>query len=287
MIFLFPLTTALYIFVLLIAAFGTFLFLIDKIPFVICILIVVIAFIFQLGIVKLSYFLYIKSLNRCDKDYSGFVKEQDKLIMRSGKSNRKLAIMKMLSANEIIGMLSHDDFQNVRVRLNQLGQIINEDEESMRLQYLTILMSADMKEKNYSSAEYYLNKTKEFYYNSHLSKMQFKGKERIECSLEYDGIELDFYRLSPDDISEKRKAAAEKLISSSDKMMEFFSEIKVYQNMYKIMILFDKAAAYAALGNEQQAIDIADEIINTDTTYPIVEKAKKYKETKDASYLIK
>ena len=285
MVFLFPLTAVLYVIVLIAAAVGIAMFVVDFIPFFICILIVLTCFILELGIGKLSFELYYKSLSKCDKDYDDFLHFQDRIVERSSSKGKYFRLTKMIIANEIIGILAHERLDDAENRIRQLGQMIGQNEMQLRMQYVSLLFSLSLKKKDFKSADYFINELREVFSQTGIEGQNPKLGERMKLSIEHDAAELEISRHIHEKDSASLRTAVENALLTTEKMTECYSYTKIYPNLYHLNLKMNKASYFAVLGRNSEADEIFEEIKRSGVAYPMIKKIDEYMKTRDVSIL--
>ena len=263
-----------------------FLLVADVLSFPISILIMLICIIFRMGLNKLSWFMYFNSLNRCDTDYDGFMKQQKKYCNKCKKKVRSMNTI--VEQNKIAGMIYHEDFDNAKKDLIALGKTLAIADPLSKFQYLSFLLAIELHQKKFKGVSHFISEMREL-----LSQINFSDDEYSETSstkfesiLEGYRISNDFYQIDPDNFSSYDKTVAEKMISKADKMLELLPEMKTFPHYFKLINYHDKAVAYVLLNEKEKAEPLFAEIAATDYTYPFVKRVKQYQETGDIHILI-
>ena len=285
MITLFPLTLFLSVVLYAMVVGNVILFMFDIVPFWVCIAVLVSLAIFLMGVNKLSWTLYLRSLDRCDNDPDGFIQQQEKLAM---KADKKYNLKTLINLNMIVGILMHERFDEAHKRLPGIGKSIMPNDHMSKFQYISILLSVEMKKKNFNSVDYYISEMRSILSQMNLNTPGYNANVKEKYNYIINGYmqRAEFFSRSPEMLSGKDRYIAENMVKYVDGMMSFSSGIKVFKNYYRLANMYDKAVAYTILGEKEKADELFNEVTASSYLYPFIDRARRYKEKGDVNVLM-
>lgn len=253
----------------------------DLVPFIISILIMIICTIFRIGLSKLSWFLYFRSLNRCDTDYQGFLKEQN-IYCKNSKLNA-LSVNNLVEQNKIAGMIYQEDFDAARQELIALGQTLRNADPLAKFQYLSFLLAIDIRQRKFAGAAHFIGEMRQLLSQTTFSGIEYNDNASAKFESILDGYRTssEFYQINPDHLSSYDRTTAEKMIEKADTMLGFLPETRAFPHYFKLINYHDKALAYVLLDEKEKADPLFEEIAASGFTYPFVSRVKEYQKNGD------
>lgn len=237
----------------------------------------------ELGINILSAKLYQNMLNRADSDIDGFVREQDCLAAK-----QKGKMKQIVSANIIVALLEYDRLDEVRRRLQALSQMIQPNDFPARFQYSSILMTLDIKCRNFSGIDFYVNDMKMCLTNiGPMNGVSAKAKQRWQFLIEMNLIEAEFYSRTPQALATTDFQIAQRYLADLEHYRILNKENKIFIGAQTVRDLFERGTVYAVLGDLNSANALLSQTASLPYTYPCVSYAKQYLQTGDINILFR
>lgn len=284
MVYIFPLTAILNIVVYILNITLLVLFFTDIINFWICILALMLSFVLVIGVNKLAYHLYCKSLDRCDTDYDSFVREQEKFSYRARKNPK---IQQIIDLNIIAGTIAHEKYDEARKRMAVVGNTIPPNDVLGRFQYLSFLLVIETNQKNFSNVDYYTNEMRTLLSLMH-NRPGFNEtyRRRYQLVIEDAVVSAEFFSRPPERLANEDRQITHNMLSVKQQLKSLSHEVKVFTNFYRVNLNYDSGIVYTILGETSKAEECFDEVLRNPYTYPMLDRVREYRRTGDINVLM-
>ena len=235
----------------------------------------------ELGINALATRQYQKMLCRADTDIDGFVMEQDALAAR-----QKGKLRQIVTANTIVALLEYERLDDVRNRLNLLSQMIPPNDFTGRFQYSSILMTLDMKCRNFQGIDFYVNDM-----NMCLSRFSaFNGgteklKRRCRFLIEMNLSSAEFFSRTPETLAAQDRNIAQRFLADLEQYNLLNRDNKVFPGALVTDYLVGRGLALAVLGDVENSRASLYQAASLPYGYPLIARAKRCLETGDINIL--
>ena len=227
--------------------------------------------------------IYQNMTKLADTDIDAFVKQQDQLAAKQkGKMHH------MILSNIIVILLEYDRLDEVRRRLNYISQITPPNDFNARFQYSSILMTLDIKCRNFQGIDFYINDMKMCLTNiGPMTGVTAKTKQKWEFLIEMNLAEAEFYSRTPQALATTDRHIAQRYLADLDHFRLINKDNKLFPGAFITQDLYCRGTACAVLGDMQNANMLLSQVASLPYSYPAVRCAGEYIRSGDINIIFR